>query len=213
MKDILQQVKQKKRKGRLEIASFSDRVDYFAADKNSKSDLGFRQVNTLQNLELKKKVIDIVRENKVDKVVDLYCGQGNWAFALSEELPHLEILGIDSNPINIEKAREKAKNCVNPPSFLLGKAEKLYSSQEGSLIILDPPRAGCSPRLLETLKTESPQWLIYISCHPATMARDLKSLKTKYELVEVQPMDMFPQTAHLECLTLLRSASQVNTDH
>ena len=138
---------------------------------------------------------------------DNYCGQGNWSIAIHNSFPEVHCLGIESNPVSVGRAQDQAKPNLE---FVLGKVENLYKQIEEKvdMVIIDPPRAGCSPEVLEALVNNPPQYLVYISCHPGTLARDLKTLSThNWTLKEVIPVDMFPQTSHLESWCLLHSDS------
>jgi tRNA/tmRNA/rRNA uracil-C5-methylase (TrmA/RlmC/RlmD family) len=197
---------------KIELAEMDDgKVSVFPVNKVGQSELGFRQVNDLQNQYLQQQLIDFVQEVKAQRLIDLYCGQGNWSLALAKNLPHLGCLGIDTNATSIRQAKSKApSNC----HFEAGDALDLLKNDQGraDVIVVDPPRAGCSPQVLEQLTQRPPLWLVYISCHPATLARDLKVLvQGGWVLQRLQPIDMFPQTAHLECLTILQSANCAKT--
>jgi 23S rRNA (uracil1939-C5)-methyltransferase len=110
--------------------------------------------------------------------------------------------------------RNAATRGVSNGEFLAGKAEALLPAlldrfqPERTTALLDPPRKGCLPSTLETLRQVRPRQIIYVSCHPATMARDLKLLcDGAYELKAVVPLDMFPQTQHVECVADLRAVA------
>ncbi len=201
-----------RRKSKIEIAETTEaKVATFAVDKLGRSQLGFRQVNDRQNEYIAEEINQHINREGLTQIVDLFCGQGNWSMALAAKSSLIECVGIDNNKINITKAKEKAPtNC----RYSLGDALTLLQELPlwGDLIIVDPPRAGCSAEVLEQLCKSSPPWLIYISCHPASMARDLHHLvKGPWEIHRMIPVDMFPQTAHLECLTILRSANPAKT--
>jgi 23S rRNA (uracil1939-C5)-methyltransferase len=116
------------------------------------------------------------------------------------------VTGIESSPWAISDAlTNRAEQEV--VEFIQGNVEEVLPSLSASYdaVILDPPRAGCAPAALEALARCGASRIIYVSCDPATLARDVAHLATfGYELVEVQPMDMFPQTYHLESVALLR---------
>lgn len=80
----------------------------------------------------------------------------------------------------------------------------LKDKAEGCLIVLDPPRSGCDPNVLQSVKDFAPETLVYVSCNPATLARDCKILSDKYDISDVQPFDMFPMTDHVETLICLK---------
>lgn len=199
------------KKGRIqkiELASQSNGVGIYSVDALGSSGLGFRQVNSRQNDQLIQKTLSVFAEQNVSTVLDLYCGQGNWAKAIHQAWPQISCLGVDNNPTNISKAKAHTSENLQ---FELAHAENFLSQQETifDLMILDPPRKGCDPKLFEALrKSNRPRFVVYISCHPATLARDLFSLKElDYSVQEILPVDMFPQTSHLETWCMLRSNS------
>ncbi len=202
----------KLRNGKYEFAKMSQgEVEIFPVDKKGNSKLGFRQVNTLQNQNLVDRVVEVVERKKVRKIIDLYCGQGNWSNELAQRFPEVHCIGIDSNPINIQKA---LKNKRPNLEFFLGDVVERFRelTPENDLVLIDPPRAGCAPELFELLESNKPSDLLYISCHPATLARDLQKLSQQAWTIEsIEAFDMFPQTSHLECLAFLHSDTLSNT--
>ena len=206
LKDIPLPKKGKSQK--LELATHADSVKVYHVDPMGSSELGFRQVNTLQNNTLIEKTLAVITQQNVSTVLDLYCGQGNWIKAIHKTWPHISCTGVDNNPTNIAKAKSHGSENLQ---FVLADAETFLAQQSESfdLMILDPPRKGCDPQLFQALQTaRRPGLVLYISCHPATLARDLCSLKDlDYSVLEVLPVDMFPQTSHLETWCMLRSNS------
>ncbi len=204
----LQSPPQSTKPTKIELAEINDRVETFKVDSVKGSELGFRQVNTAQNLNLIEKTLKTIgQRGPLSTVYDLYCGQGNWSRAIHQKYPDLQCIGIDINPINIRKAQAHQSTQLR---FLLGPVEKLYGElpEPADLVIIDPPRAGADEKLIEALCNKPPRYLIYISCHPATLARDLRSLLDQDWIIEeICPFDMFPQTSHLETWCLLRSES------
>lgn len=199
-------------KGKFELAlGDNSKIDLYSVTDKGQSELGFRQVNNEQNQFIANEIQKFLADKSIQKVADLYCGQGNWSLKLAENNPTLQCVGVDINPTNIKIAKQQAGPNTR---FFEGDVFKLKElwEQHSDLIIIDPPRAGCSPETLQQLNEISIQWLIYISCHPATMARDLKTLtKQSWSIESITPVDMFPQTSHLECLTILRSANWLKT--
>lgn len=190
---------------KIEIAEMSTGIEFFKVNSKGESQLSFRQVNTEQNQFLIDKCLHVVESTKSQKVVDLYCGQGNWSVALKSANPELECIGIELNPIAVQKAKKNEREGL---TFLEGAVEEIYPNLSflPDLAIIDPPRAGCDPTVIHTLSKNPPRFLIYISCHPATLARDIKQLLDQnWQLEEVIPVDMFPHTSHLETWCLLRS--------
>jgi tRNA/tmRNA/rRNA uracil-C5-methylase (TrmA/RlmC/RlmD family) len=157
-------------------------------------------------------VRESVRESGVRHLVDAYCGVGFFAIELADQVE--SFAGIEIDLLAIKAARRNAANrgCGNG-QFVSGDVAAVLPgllnrfSAAATAIILDPPRAGCSPASLELLRQTRPRQIIYVSCHPATLARDLNVLLRErvYELLEVVPLDMFPQTQHIECVADLRA--------
>jgi tRNA/tmRNA/rRNA uracil-C5-methylase (TrmA/RlmC/RlmD family) len=144
-------------------------------------------------------------------LVDLYCGVGFFGIEAAAVVD--SFVGVEYDQAAIAAARENARvrNITNG-EFISATAEaalpgllKRFAAEETS-VLLDPPRKGCWPELLELLRETRPAQVIYVSCHPATMARDLNILcgGDVYKLVRLQPLDMFPQTQHVECVADLR---------
>ncbi len=145
------------------------------------------------------------------RAADIYCGVGTITLFLARRLAGLEeIVGVESNPAAVRDAAANAReNHVEKATFVAGDAAAvLHDMAQAGLpldtVILDPPRKGCDPPVLEALKCLACRKIVYVSCNPATLARDLAVLaQGGYRVVEVQPVDMFPQTVHVECCTLL----------
>jgi 23S rRNA (uracil1939-C5)-methyltransferase len=138
-------------------------------------------------------------------VVDAYCGVGVLATLLSKE-GH-ETVGIDSAAPAIEDAKTIAlENRVSNAEFHKGRTEKLLPrlisrGLEPKAVILDPPRKGCAPEVIEAVAASGADKIAYISCHPGTLSRDLKRfVELGYSLDTIEGVDMFPQTSHLEVL-------------
>jgi 23S rRNA (uracil1939-C5)-methyltransferase len=142
-------------------------------------------------------------------LVDAYCGVGLFALMLAGHAQH--VYGIEEDPKAIKAANENAKRLgLTSYDFYPGKTERLlfYTLRQCELdetcLILDPPRSGCAPVVLKTLREQKPKKIIYVSCAPAMLARDIKELiKSGYKLERVTPFDMFPQTAHCEAVAEL----------
>lgn len=166
----------------------------------------FFQVNSKQALQLYQKAVQCAQPGRV---LDAYCGVGCLSLFASKQAK--EVLGIEIEKSAVESAEENAKlNGITNVTFKCGKVEKLLPKL-GSFdtIFLNPPRAGVEPEVISSLLKHPPKRLIYISCDPATLARDLKLLKTKFIIEEVVPFDMFPQTIHVETLINLRYNSSL----
>ncbi len=165
----------------------------------------FFQVNTAQAEILYEQALSLSGSPRT--AFDLYCGTGNFALFLAQRAER--VIGIDSSTSAIKDAKENARlNKAENVKFIKGRAEErpdlLQQGSDPKTIFLNPPRKGCSPDLLEAVSRAAPERVIYISCNPATLARDLKILERKgYRAAVVYPLDMFPHSVHIECITLL----------
>lgn len=156
-------------------------------------------------------------------LIDCYCGSGLFALGSSSSFEHC--VGIEVNEMAVEEARENAalndiENCafvsasaeaIFDPATLEGRSDLVVGDfpRETTVVVVDPPRKGCSVEFLEQLNVYKPQRVVYMSCDPATQARDAKYLLSYgYEIVSVQPFDIFPQTRHIECLATFELKSQ-----
>jgi 23S rRNA (uracil1939-C5)-methyltransferase len=146
------------------------------------------------------------------RLLDLFCGAG--AFALPLARRAAEVLGVEEYPGAVEDAEASAAlNQIDNARFVTGRVERVLATLDEPFdaVILDPPRRGCHPEALrELLRLASPR-LIYISCHPATLARDLKTLvEGGYQVEQVRPIDLFPQTPHVESVVVLGRSYEHN---
>jgi len=139
------------------------------------------------------------------RLLDLYCGAG--AFALPLAGAAAEVIGIEEYAGAVEDGRTTASaNGIANVRFEIGRVEAGLHGLEGPFdaVVLDPPRRGCHPLAIQELLRLAPAQMVYVACHPATLARDLKLLVAGgYRVVSVQPIDLFPQTAHIECVVVL----------
>ncbi len=168
------------------------------------SPASFFQVNPAQAEQLYQKVVEWAALTGKERVLDAYCGVGTLSLLLARQA--LEVMGIESVPEAVLDAEENAKrNNIDNARFLCGPAEQLIQSLSGiDVAVLNPPRKGCEGSLLAALATLKPRRIVYVSCDPATLARDLQILVSSgYHLDGVQPYDMFPQTAHVESVASL----------
>ena len=165
-------------------------------------DKSFFQINNLSA----EKMIEVVRQNisSTDKVLDLYCGVG--AITLCVAKVAKSVIGVEINKQAVKDAIANAeRNNISNAEFIASASERILDKidfAEFGVIILDPPRNGCDKRLIETLQTSGVRKIIYISCNPATLARDLRLLD-KYKLKSAIAVDMFPRTSHVEVITIL----------
>lgn len=168
----------------------------------------FFQVNRKQVGILYKTAKDFLDGSKDDIVYDLYSGIGTISLFIAEDVK--KVIGIESVSAAVDNAKENARlNNIGNAEFHKGNAEELFPSMiekgfKGNKIILDPPRKGCEKELLDAIIKLQPDRIVYVSCNPSTLARDLKILvEGGYKVREVQPVDMFPHSAHIEVVTLL----------
>lgn len=168
----------------------------------------FYQVNPKQTEVLYKKALDYAKLTGKETVFDLYSGIGTISLFLSQKAKN--VIGVEVVSAAVQDAnRNKEINNVENVAFIEGEAEivvpKLFSKgQRADVVVVDPPRKGCDEKLLHTMLQMNPQRMVYISCNPSTLARDLAYLEGGgYSAIEVQPVDMFPWTRHVETCSLL----------
>ncbi|OHD17487.1 MAG: 23S rRNA (uracil-5-)-methyltransferase RumA [Spirochaetes bacterium GWD1_61_31] len=168
----------------------------------------FFQVNPEQTGRLYARLLEMAAVGSADTVVDAYCGIGTISLLLARQAGR--VLGLEIVPDAIADARKNAAdNSLANAEFHCGLAERLLPAWQRrglqpTVAVVDPPRAGCDPALLAALLKLGPERLLYVSCDPATLARDLCLLtQGGYAVREVQPVDMFPQTSHIETLVKL----------
>ncbi|KJS88246.1 MAG: hypothetical protein JM58_01420 [Peptococcaceae bacterium BICA1-8] len=169
----------------------------------------FFQVNNEQARVLYEKALEYAGLSRKETVIDAYCGIGSIAIYVASQAKR--VIGIEVVEEAIKDARENAKlNKINNTEFITGKAEQwlpqwVKGGVRANVIIVDPPRKGCAPETLEAIVKVSPNRVVYVSCNPATLARDLKYLvENGYEVEKVQPIDLFPQTSHVETVVCLQ---------
>ncbi|WP_273325955.1 23S rRNA (uracil(1939)-C(5))-methyltransferase RlmD [Vallitalea guaymasensis] len=184
-------------------------TDYIGEVAYNISPLSFYQVNPVQTEKLYSKVLEFADLSGDEIVWDAYCGIGTISLFLAGKSK--KVMGVEIVPEAIEDAKKNAElNDISNTEFYVGKAEEVITGKynEGvraDVIVVDPPRKGCDRELLETIMKMQPEKVVYVSCDPGTMARDVKVLgEGGYRVEEVQPVDMFPQTVHVECVTVLR---------
>lgn len=188
-------------------------TDILCGVKIKLSPLSFYQVNRNGAELLYKKAAEYVSPTPDQTILDLYCGTGTIGLSMANSVK--ELVGVEIIPEAIEDAKVNAQlNNINNARFMCGDAsvaaEKL--KEEGikpDTVILDPPRKGCAEELLKTVTEINPQKIVYVSCDPATLARDCsRLLLLGYEVREVTPVDMFPRTSHVETVALLHNELQ-----
>ena len=172
----------------------------------------FFQNNFFLLPKLVEAVREILRSAGTRHLVDLYCGVGFFGLELADAVD--SFVGVECDQLAIKAARANAaKRACTKGQFISGDVEKILPelverfSPGATTVLLDPPRKGCRPETLALLRAVRPAQVIYVSCHPATMARDLNVLCREgvFELVGLTPLDMFPQTQHVECVADLRA--------
>ena len=168
----------------------------------------FFQVNSEQAEKLYNKAVEFAGLTGKEIVFDVYCGTGTISLFLAKHAK--AVYGIEIVPPAITDARRNAEdNHCDNATFLLGDAaqklpELLEQGIKPDVVLLDPPRAGCEERVLSSIVHVKPKRIVYVSCNPSTLARDLAYLSSHgYNVPIVQPVDMFPQTAHVECVALI----------
>lgn len=169
----------------------------------------FSQVNDKQN-HLLKSWVNEVTPSKITTIWDLYGGGGNFSLMLAKKLPGARVFCVDSNDVNIEAGKSKAQAMrLTNIEFFSGTTHAFLSTAPPSdFCIVDPPRAGIDTGTLELLTQSHLKSLVYISCDPMTLVRDLRSLSADgWSIEQVRPLDMFPQTYHLETFCLLTRSS------
>lgn len=165
----------------------------------------FFQVNTTQAEILYSQVLNFALKDSHDTVFDLFCGTGTIGLFLAKHVK--EVYGIEINEDAVKSARENArKNNIHNIDFFVGSVDKILKTIKRipSLIVVDPPRAGLTEKMIEQINDFGSARVIYVSCNPSTLARDCEWLSHYgYKVKEIQPVDMFPQTYHIENVCLL----------
>lgn len=183
-------------------------TDYIGEYKFNISPLSFFQVNPVQTEVLYKKALEYAALSGTETVFDAYCGTGTISLFLAQKAK--KVYGVEIIPEAIENAKINAEqNNIKNAEFFVGESEVIIPEliQKGiqaDVVVVDPPRKGCEKSLLEALAAMEPKRIVYVSCDPGTLARDLAILdELGYKTIEVQPVDMFPQTAHVETVVRL----------
>ena len=193
----------------------TDYIEDFIRDmKFQISPLSFYQVNPAQTEVLYDTVLEYAGLNGDEVVWDLYCGIGTISLFLARKAR--QVYGVEIVPGAVEDARKNAQaNQIRNAEFFMGDAEEVLpqfyereqpdNSQHPQVIVVDPPRKGCRESLLETIVRVRPERVVYVSCDPATLARDLKYLCGQgYELKRVKVVDVFCQTVHTESVVWIQ---------
>ncbi|MBT4275734.1 MAG: class I SAM-dependent RNA methyltransferase, partial [Verrucomicrobia bacterium] len=175
----------------------------------------FFQVNFHQLPTMVNAVGDLLLDAGTKYLIDAYCGVGFFSLSLAEKVE--SYVGVEVDHRAILSARKNAATMKRSNgSFIQAPTEEVIDDlvakfqPEMTTIILDPPRKGCHASILEVLQRTKPKQIIYVSCHPATLSRDVKSLCSSglFRVNKVAPLDMFPQTQHVECVTDIRLVTE-----
>ena len=170
--------------------------------------MSFYQVNPIQTEKLYGKAVEYAELSGNETIFDLYCGIGTIGIFASKNAKKL--YGMETIPQAIEDARENAKlNNIQNAEFFVGDVEKVLPefikerNIKPDVIFIDPPRKGCDKTALDTILQIEPKRIVYVSCNPATLGRDLKILEEKYNLGKIAICELFPFTHHVECCSVL----------
>lgn len=173
------------------------------------SPLSFYQINPIQTEKLYDLALQAAKLTGNEIVFDLYCGIGTIGIYMANKAK--KVYGIEIVEDAIKDAKENCKiNNVTNAEYYAGDTEKLLTDLienkkiKPDVIVVDPPRKGLDNTTVENILKIKPTRLVYVSCNPATLIRDLSKLECKYEIKEIQPVDMFPFTSHVECVTALQ---------
>lgn len=188
-------------------------TDYIGAVRFEISPLSFFQVNPMQTKVLYEKALEYAQLTGEETVWDAYCGIGTISLFLAQKAK--KVYGVEIVEAAISDAKKNAQiNGVENVEFFVGEAEKVIPEQyqkhgiKADVIVVDPPRKGCDEALLQTIVEMGPKRVVYVSCDPTTLARDLKYLCERgYGVDEVQAVDMFPHTMHVETVVKLYKKS------
>jgi 23S rRNA (uracil1939-C5)-methyltransferase len=173
----------------------------------------FYQVNPQQTRILYEKALEYAELTGQETVIDAYCGIGTISLFLAQKAG--KVYGVEVVPEAIEDAKANAElNGLDNAFFEAGKAEDVIPAWhekgiKADVIVVDPPRKGCDEALLKTIIAMKPKRVVYVSCNPSTLARDLRILEDGgFQTIEVQPVDMFPQTTHVETVVLMSKVKE-----
>ena len=164
----------------------------------------FFQTNSLAAQQLYEKVLEFAELAGDETILDLYCGTGTIPIFLARHVK--SVVGIEINESAVLDAqRNCVENGIGNCQFIYGDIREKLSAvvEKPDVLIIDPPRAGMHKDVLSQVLALSPKKIIYVSCHPATLARDIGQMLNSYELLEIQPVDMFPHTYHVESVAKL----------
>ncbi len=169
----------------------------------------FFQTNTEQAIRLFDLVVDFAEFTGSENVYDLYTGIGSIALYIAKQVK--QVVGVEEIAAAIDDARINMEyNSIENAVFYAGDVKNIVTTEfadkhgKPDIVITDPPRAGMHKKVVETLLELAAPKIVYVSCNPATQARDINLLSEKYDTLKIQPVDMFPHTPHIECIALLK---------
>ena len=185
-------------------------TDYIGDVRYQISPLSFYQVNPVQTEKLYGAALQFANPGPNDVIWDLYCGIGTISLFMAKKAK--QVYGVEIVPQAIDDAKRNAAiNDIHNAEFYVGKAEEVLPQAyerdhiHADIIVVDPPRKGCDESLLACITQMQPKRVVYVSCDPATLARDLKYLEERdYKVKEVQCVDMFGHSVHVETVVLLQ---------
>ncbi len=173
----------------------------------------FYQINSVQTEKLYQKAVEFAGLTGKERLIDAYCGIGTITMAAAQKAG--EVIGVELNKAAVEDAKRNAQmNHMKNIRFVNDDAGKFMmklanSHEKADVVMMDPPRGGSTEEFIQAVKVLAPEKVVYISCNPVTLARDLKMFAAKgYRAVKIQPVDMFPFTEHVEVVCLLSKLSE-----
>ena len=166
--------------------------------------IDFIQVNARVNVGLVRQVLNLLQVQPTDRVLDLYCGLGNFSLPLARHAS--KVLGIEGDAGLVSRAANNARfNRLHNTSFMvcdLNQSEWQFMNESWDIVLLDPPRSGAQS-IIQQMSSVTPRRIAYVSCHPATLARDTKELIAQgYHMTAAGIADMFPHTHHVEAIAI-----------
>ena len=197
---------------RIELFLTEDGMPHWEKVAQTGEGVGFSQVNRFQNEDLIRTVLEWVAASP-QSILELYAGSGNFTWPIAKKFPKAFYTAVELSDLLVARA-QKRKETFPSVQFLASDVEaylKRSAVQKYDLVFLDPPRQGTSPYVMESLAASKPSQILYLSCHPVSLVRDLsvflkacEKQAVKYQIARVQPFEMFPHTDHVETLVELR---------
>ena len=200
-------------------ALIRDELEGFGIFETGES--SFFQINPYMSGRLAGEVLDRVRSAAPALLAELYCGCGCFSILCTEHLPGLRAWGVELDPRAVQCAGENARRhgVADRTGFDAGDSAEIFRKKypqglpPGSLLLADPPRTGLDPAALKLIARSGAKWILYVSCSPDTLFRDLRQLEDAgYRITESRLLDLFPSTAHFESITVLASERKKQSD-